>query len=317
MDEKNAKDVMKEKLGCGCCADDSAILKAVNNAQAGRIEALERDLLALKEQNRNDLLEKTGLNKRLDDLAADYRALWVQHQNLKSVNDALLHKNDILNNAKANLIRSNHGLQSKVAKQANEIKRLTEELATARSLFHKAKSDKLELHSVVFDKDMALAKLVKENANLKVALDQASKDAKDNFERGKFKGAEELWSSLQWAKDRLKHGDLLFPVYGYYSMAACVDNLTATAFLHKTLDYQEKEAHDIEIGDEVVLISPMGSDDSNYGIVYDINEEPDGSKCYHVFGPVNCVAFGDKAIAEGSIRKTGKHYGNIPFDYIS
>lgn len=293
MGEEN-EDIMKEKLGCGCCTDDSAILKAVNNAQAGRIEALERDLLALKEQNRNDLLEKTGLNKRLDDLTADYRVLWVQHQNLKSVNDALLHKNDILNNAKANLIRSNHGLQSKVAKQANEIKRLTEDLAFAQNLARKYNSN---------------------NDELRDALDQASKDAEDNFDRGYIKGLEELWAALKDVYEGRTMGKNQ-EIFGYHTVGEILDNLSPTWFMNRHHTYEEKEARDIKIGDEVVIISPLGSDDSDYGIVYNIIEQTNGSKSYHIIGSGKNMALGDRAITDGSIRKTGKHYDHIPFDYI-
>lgn len=300
---KDKKDVMKEMLGCGCCVDDRKILQ-------GRITELEETIKALRQQAEVDFQVKKGLDEKLDKVTDDYKVLWVQHQNLKSVNKTLLHENNILNNAK-----TNQGLQSKVAKQANEIKRLTEELSVARGLARKYNSDNDELHEAISNKDLAIKTIAEDNKTLRIALDQTAKDAEDSFKHGKLKGAEELWAALREAHEGRPMGDNQ-KIFGYYTVGEILQNLSPTRFMTKHDEYKEKEAHDIKIGDEVVVISPLGSDDSDYGIVYNIIEQTNGSKSYHIIGSGNCMAFGDRAITDGSVRKTGKHYNHIPFDYI-
>lgn len=302
MSEEN-KDIMKEKLGCGCCTDDSIFLKAISNARADRIKVLERDIQALKEQSQIDLRVKKDLDKRLDDLTADRNALYVQHLRLKSDYATLLHKNDILNNAKASLMEANRGLQSKVAKQANEIKRLNDIVESARNWL-KVAEEGARQHQ----------KLKGDYATLSKALDQASKDAKDNFMQGYNRGMDELWAAIRYLQDKSPSAGA--DICGYRDMRDCVSNLSAQDFAKKVTEWEEKEAHDIKIGDEVIRISPFGSDDSECFIVYSIEEKANGAIVYRSIGSGNSFSFSKEAIADGSVRKTGRRYDSIPFDYI-
>lgn len=160
-----------------------------------------------------------------------------------------------------------------------------------------------------------VSKMEKTIRDLRDALDQSAKDAEANFNRGRIKGMEEIWDELRDVYSGRTTGENQ-KIFGYGTTGEIIKNLSPTWFINRVEEYHEEEKK-IKIGDEIMVIGLLGSDDSGGGIVYDINEEPDGSKCYHVIGPCNCVAFGDNAIAEGSIRKTGKHYDNIPFDYIA
>lgn len=105
------------------------------------------------------------------------------------------------------------GMQSKIAKQANEIKRLTEE------------NERLKRDNKVLADE---------------ALDVAAKDADANFERGKIKGMQEIWKELVdcYAGRPIGENEKIF---GYCSVGDILMNLSPTWFMNKAMEYHEQE----------------------------------------------------------------------------
>lgn len=356
------------KYQLNCCQDDRDILKALDKAQADRIKILEEELLAYKEQRQIDLAVKKELDEKLDKAAADYKALWVESDNLrdtisrmeKTIRD-LDERNGTLRESLAqtnaslkrsiqersglqstvDYIRSvrksqakeikrlqeivnatngscsaytQQGMQSKIAKQANEIKRLTEENEKLRN--HNAKMSHMidKLIDDASNNEILYHDLWLEKNNLKIALDQSAKDAEANFERGKIKGMDEIWAALQWAQDKCEAGLQLMPIYGYYNMADCVNSLTATAFLRKTVEWQEKEAREIKLGDEVEIFDQYDHSLSDIGIVVAMDKD---DPCFAVIGPQFKTYFDQTDIDAGNVKKTGRHFDAITLDYLA
>ena len=232
--------------------------------------------------------------------------------------------------AKDRIGYSNRCMQSKIAKQANEIKRLTEENKSLRRTcgdisleyadlekqFRTSKEENKQLHKAL-DASLSFAeikRLTEENELLHKALDIAAKDADANFERGKIKGMGEIWAALQWVQDKCEAGFQLMPFYGYYSMADCVNGLTATAFLRKTVEWQEKEARDIKLGDEVEIFDQYDHSLSDNGIVIAMDKD---EPCFAVIGPQFEACFTKTDIDAGNVKKTGRHFDTIPLDYLA
>lgn len=100
-----------------------------------------------------------------------------------------------------------------------------------------------------------------------------------------------------------------------------LENNTPTWFMNKYHEHKEKEkeAHDIKIGDEVVLITSLVNDDSVRGIVYNIIEAAECPKYYRMVSSGSSISFtfSDNSIINGMIHKTGNHFDYIPFNYIA
>ena len=416
-----------------CCQNDHDILKALNKAQADRIKQLEDKILAYKEQKQIDLAVAKEVDEKLAKATADYRALWVEYDRLKSqlagakaqCENAVENRRRIselsqevitlreqqknaaksyarlaternnlaetisrmektirdlderngnlrecLAQTNASLKRSiqkesqlqsdvaylrtireslakeieslraivdtpngscsaytQQGMQSKIANQANEIRRLTEEneglkhdnKALANGLSDRAKR--------VMDLTSAQTTLKHEIETLHGALDVAAKDAEANFERGKIKGMKEIWKELVDCYDGRPIGENN-KIFGYHTVGDILMNLSPTWFMNKAEEYhkqeekKEQQAKDIQLGDEVEIFDKFCPDDdphSDIGIVVMIYEpqtncEP---RIYTVVGPKFEAQIDDTDIVGGVARKTGEHYDSIPFDYLT
>lgn len=251
--------------GCNCCQDD-------HEAVIRNLQELVRNLDSCC-NNRGTIIKNQ--KSEIDKLRESNRAL---HEE----NDKLKRKSEVV-----------RGMQSKIAKQSNEIERLNEMLS------ENAASSK---------------KLLENYASLIHDHQEAMAVAKDNFMQGCHRGMDELWAAIQKLQDMSPSARA--DICGYRDMRDCVSNLSAQNFAKKVNEWEEKEAHDIKIGDEVINISPFGSDDSECFIVYSIKEKANGAIVYRSIGPGDSLSFSIEAIADGSVRKTGRRYDSIPFDYI-
>lgn len=356
-----------------CCQDDRDILKALNKAQADRIEHLEDEITAYKKQQDVDLAIKKDLDEKLDKATADYLALLVERDNLmdtisrmeKTIRD-LDERNgtlrERLSNTNASLKRSiqensklqsdaaylrtiranqaneierlqsivnapngscsaytQQGMQSKIAKQAAEIKRLTE-MNERLSGANDELSGRYEAQKVNTSYARGeIKRLTDENKQLHNALDIAAKDADANFERGKIKGMEEIWDELKDCYDGRPLGENQ-KIFGYHTVGEIVDNLSPTWFINRAEEYHEqekKEARDIKIGDEIEIFDQFCPDDdphSDIGIVIAIDKD---HPCFAVIGPKFEGCFDETDIDAGIAKKTGRHFDTIPLDYLA
>ena len=323
-----------------CCQDDRDILKALNKAQADRIEHLEEEILARKEQQQIDLAVKKDLDEKLDKATADYRALWVERDNLaetasrmdKTIRD-LDERNGTLRERLAQInaslkrsIQENSKLRSDAAyidkmrkAQEKEIKRLEKEVGELKEENKRLKCDNKALAEGLSDQTRCAIDLMSAREALKHeietlhgALDIAAKDADANFERGKIKGMEEIWDKLKdaYANRTLAENEKIF---GYPTVGKILDNLSPTWFINKA---EELHAKDIHIGDEVIANNPVSSDDPDYniGIVTSVDED---HRCFAVIGPNFEGCFDETDILSGNVKKTGNHYDSIPLDYLT
>ena len=216
--------------------------------------------------------------------AKQYAALETKRNNLaktvssmdKTIRD-LAERND-------NLRYTQQGMQSKIAKQANEIRRLTEE-----------------------------------NECLHRALDIAAKDSDANFDRGRIKGMEEIWDELR----DCYNGRPIYEnekIFGYCTVGDIIGNLSPTWFINKAEEYhkqEEKKARDIQIGDEVEIFDEFCTDynpHSDFGIVTAVDKD---HKCFVIVGPKFEGCFDMTDIDTGNIKKTGRHFDSIPLDYLA
>lgn len=185
------------------------------------------------------------------------------------------------------------GMQSKIAKQANEIKRLTEENERLKR-GNKALADE--------------------------ALDVAAKDADANFERGKIKGMQEIWKELVdcYAGRPIGENEKIF---GYCSVGDILMNLSPTWFMNKAMEHhkqEEKETRDIQIGDEVEIFDQCDHSLSDTGIVTAIDFVIDENLLHFtVVGNNFGACFTEDDIDAGNVKKTGWHYDAIPLDYFA
>lgn len=374
-----------------CCQDDRDILKALNKAQADRIKSLEDAIIAYKEQKQVDLAVKKDLDEKLDKAAADYKALWVENDRLKSqlasekedrrkdrveaarrdaasenekdrltrtirdleernktlrerlanVNESLKrsiqesNKNqewaayldnrrrlqakelkrlqDIVNTPNGSCSAyTQQGMQSKIAKQAAEIKRLTEE----NEILKDGYSDQTKQISGLL---AAQATLKLEIETLHKALDIAAKDADENFERGKIKGMKEIWKELVNCYDGRQMSENN-KIFGYHTVGEILMNLSPTWFINRAEEYhkqEEKKASDIQIGDEVEIFDKFCPDDdphSDIGIVVAVDSD---GHSFAVVGPKFEGCFDETDIQSGIVKKTGQHFDSIPLNYFS
>ena len=301
----------------------------------GRIIGLDEEVQALRAQLKTDQMVKKDLDEKLDKAAADYKALWVENEDLKSqlagtnllkqLNQAQeelagfiamydkaaaeAHQAKV---AKDRMGYSNRCMQSKIAKQSNEIKRLTEENKALRRAYDTA--GKALDASLSFSE---LKRLTEENEQLHKALELAAKDADANFERGKIKGMEEIWDELGTCYDGRPIGANQ-KIFGYATVGDILMNLSPTWFMNKAEEYRKQEeqlAKDIQIGDEVEVIDKdFNPDLSDIGIV--IAVYPD-RRSFEVIGPKFTGCFDKADIQKGSVKKTGRHFVSIPLDYLA
>jgi hypothetical protein len=163
----------------------------------------------------------------------------------------------------------------------------------------------------------ANSKLEHDNFQLKQALGTSAKDAEGNFDRGYHKGMDELWAAIREAQE--KRPRVLMDIYGQDCMHDCVSNLSAQDFAKKTMEWEEKQAKDIQLGDEVEIfdtstIRPDEDPYSDIGIV--IAVDSDGHS-FAVIGPNFEGCFDTTDIQFGTVKKTGRHFDSIPLDYFA
>ena len=332
-----------------CCQDDRDILKALNKAQADRIKSLEDEFLACKEQQKVDLAVKKDLDEKLDKAAADYKALSIEHEEkinnaAKSYARLATERNNLaetvskmektirdlderngtlrerLANTQARLKRSiqeERNLRDNVAylgtirqSQAKEIERLRIVANTSNSSCSAYTQQGMQ--SKIAKQTNEIKRLTEENKQLHKALDIAAKDADANFDRGYHKGMDELWAAIRKAQKERPRA--LQDIYGQDCMHDCVSNLSAQDFAKKTIEWEEKQAKDIQIGDEVEIFDEFDHDLSDIGIVIAINKD---NPCFAVIGPNFEGCFDETDIQSGNVRKTGQHFESIPLNYFA
>lgn len=311
-----------------CCQDDRDILRGINNDLAKRNTQLEDQIAAYKEQLQVDLAVKKDLDEKLDKAAADYKALWVENTQLKervtncnNVNAALRQRNNELREIASSQygLYSYHvqqGMQSKIAKQAAEIKRLTEEnerLKHDNKALAKGFADQAKLSVDFLSGQKTLKHEIK---TLQGALDIAAKDADANFERGEIKGMKEIWKELVDCYAGRPTGENQ-KIFGYYSVGDILMNLSPTWFMYKAREYheqKEKEACDIKLGDEVEIFDQCDHSLSDIGIVIAMEKD---EPCFAVIGPQFEACFTAIDINAGNVKKTGRHFDTIPLDYLA
>lgn len=322
-----------------CCQDDRDILKALNKAQADRIKTLEDELLARKEQQQVDLAVKKDLDEKLDKAAADYKALWVERDNLmdtisrmeKTIRD-LDERNGTL---RERLAQTNASLKRSVQEsnkiqadatyldnlrrcQAKEIERLRK-IVDAQNGSCSAYTQQ-GMQSKIAKQANEIKRLTEENKQLHNALDIAAKDADANFERGKIKGMQEIWKELVdcYAGRPIGENEKIF---GYRSVGDILMNLSPTWFMNKAREYhkqKEEEARDIQIGDEVEIFDQCDHSLSNTGIVTAIDFVIDENLLHFtVVGNNFGACFTEADIDAGNVKKTGRHFDSIPLDYFA
>lgn len=275
------------------------------------------------ESMRKDLTYKSEC---IDKMIADYSALIVKNANLQKQLDAAQKEVDDFTVmydkahaeahqakvAKDRMGYSNRCMQSKIAKQANEIKRLTHENV---GLVIDMKRYRNEIETL----KKKLNELTEENAAtktaykfLKQALSTSAKDAEGNFDRGYHKGMDELWAAIRKVQD--ERPSVLTDIYGHGCMYDCVSNLSAQDFAKKTMEWEEKQAKDIQIGDEVEIFDQFDHSLSDIGIVIAIDKD---NPCFAVIGPKFEGCFDETDIQNGNVIKTGQHFDSIPLDYLA
>lgn len=295
-----------------CCQDDRDILKALNKAQADRIEHLEDEIVAYKKQQDVDLAIKKDLDEKLDKATADYRALWVKNEDLK-------HQ---LAGAKAQCENTVEN-RRRISELSQEVINLREQQKNAAKSYARLATERNNLAETVSKMQSNIAKqaaeikrLTEENKQLHNALDIAAKDADANFERGMIKGMEKIWNELKdaYANRTLTENKKIF---GYATVGDIVDNLSPTWFINKAEEYHEQQAKDIQIGDEVEIFDEFCPDDdphSDIGIVIAIDKD---HPCFAVIGPNFESCFDETDIEDGNVRKTGQHFDSIPLAYFA
>lgn len=212
--------------------------------------------------------------------------------------------------AKDRMGYSNRCMQSKIAKQANEIKRLTEENKCLRRT-----CGGISLEYADLERQFKTSK--EENKQLHKALDIAAKDADANFERGKIKGMTEIWKELVYCYDGRPISENN-KIFGYYTVGDILMNLSPTWFINRAEEYykqKEKEkARDIKIGDEVEIFDQFDHSLSDVGIVITIDKD---HPCFAVIGPKFEGCFDETDIDAGNVKKTGRHFDTIPLGYLA
>lgn len=303
-----------------CSAKQYAALETKRNNLAKTVSSMDKTIRDLAERNDN-------LRKRLVDTNESLKRNIQEVSRLQSTVDYLENLKqyqakeikrlqDIVNTPNGSCSAyTQQGMQSKIAKQAAEIKRLTEENERLSR-----NNDELSGRNEAQKANIACAmemwrKYEKETEVLKKALDLAAKDADANFERGEIKGMEKIWDELKdtYANRTLAENEKIF---GYGTVGEIVDNLSPTWFINKAEEYHEQRAKDIQIGDEVEIFDEFCPDDdphSDIGIVTAVDKD---HKCFVIVGPKFEGCFDMTDIDAGNARKTGKHYDSIPIDYF-
>ena len=314
-----------------CCQHDYDILKALNKNQVDRIKHLEDEILAYKNQQDVDLAVKKDLDERISELSQEVIDL---RERLVKTNESLKRSIQIRQCQAKEIVRlreivntpngscsayAQQGMQSKITKQAAEIKRLTEENERL-SRKNDELSGQYEAQKVNVACTMEMwHKYAKEAEDLKKALDIAAKDANANFERGKIKGMEEIWDELGACYDGRPIGENQ-KIFGYCTVDEMLLNLSPTWFMNKAEEYRkqkEQQVKVIQIGDEVEVFDtfcPDGGPHSDIGIVIAIDKD---HPCFAVIGPNFEGCFDETDIQEGSVKKTGRHFDSIPLDYLA
>lgn len=218
--------------------------------------------------------------------------------------------------AKDRMGYSNRCMQSKIAKQANEIKRLTHENIGLVIDSKRYRNEIEKLKQGNWDEmerlQNANAKLEYDNFQLKQALGTSAKDAEGNFDRGYHRGMDELWDAIRKAQE--EHPKVLRDIYGQGCMHDCVSNLSAQDFAMKTMEWEDKQAKKIHIGDEVEIFDQYDHSLSDIGIVIAIDKD---NPCFAVIGPKFEGCFDETDIQNGNVTKTGRHFDSIPLDYFA
>lgn len=253
--------------------------------------------------------ENTKLQKQLD--AAEKEA-----EDLGAMFDKYYEEAHKANVAKDRMGYSNRCMQSKIAKQSNEIKRLTHENVdlVIDSKRYRNEIEKLK-HGYCDEMERlqnANAKLEHDNFQLKQALGTSAKDAGANFDRGYRKGMDELWTAIRKVQD--ERPSVLTDIYGQGCMYDCISNLSAQDFAKKTMEWEDKQAKDIQLGDEVEIFDQYDHSLSDIGIVIAIDKD---NPCFAVIGPKFEGCFDMTDIDAGNARKTGRHFDSIPLDYFA
>jgi len=252
----------------------------------------------LIEENAELQKKLDSAEKESDDLLAMYDKVQAEAHQAKVAKDSMGY--------------SNSCMQSKIAKQSNEIKRLTEENEKLRD--HHAKMSNMidKLNDDASDKEILYHDLWLEKNSLKKALDTAAKDAGANFDRGYRKGMDELWNALRKVQDEPL--SVLTDAYGQSCMYDCISKLSAHDFAMKTMEWEDKKAKDIQIGDEVEIFDSHDCSLSDIGIVIAIDKD---HPCFTVIGPKFEGCFDETDIDSGRVRKTGQHFDSIPLNYFA
>lgn len=324
-----------------CCQDDRDILKAINREQANRIEHLKDEIIAYKQQQDVDLAVKKDLDEKLDKATADYRALWVERDNLmdtisrmeKTIRDF----EERNSNLRERLANTNESLKRNIQEvsklqstvnyleglkqyQAKEILRLKNMVDTANGSCSTYAQQGMQ--SKIAKQSNEIKRLTEENKQLHKALDIAAKDADANFERGKIKGMSEIWKELvdcYYGRPTDENNK----IFGYYTVGDILMNLSPTWFINRAEEYhkqeEKKEQQDkiIQIGDEVQCFDLFCPDDdphSDIGIVVIVDSE---RHSFVVIGPNFEGCFDTTDIQFGTVKKTGRHFNSIPLDYLA
>lgn len=338
--EQNLADTGACAIQLNCCLDDRDILKTINREQVDRIknlnekldkaaadyqalcvenECLKRQLAGAKAQCENTVENRqriSELSQEVIDLKEETFDLQKQLYAAKKETDDFIAMYDKAaaeahqaNVAKDRMGYSNSCMQSKIAKQSNEIKRLID--------------DNIHLDEYIETLKKKLNELTEETAAtktaykfLKQALGTSAKDAEANFERGRVKGMVEIWDELKNA-----YGGRPMPenekIFGYRTVGEILDNLSPTWFMNKAEEHhkqEEKKARDIQIGDEVEIFDEFDHDLSDVGIVIAIDKD---HPCFAVIGPNFEGCFDETDIQDGNVRKTGQHFDSIPLNYFA
>lgn len=286
------------------------------------------------ESMRKDLTYKSEC---IDKMIADYSALIVKNANLQKQLDAAQKEVDDFTVmydkahaeahqakvAKDRMGYSNRCMQSKIAKQANEIKRLAHENVGLVIDMKRYRNEIEKLKQGHWDEmerlQNANAKLEHDNFQLKQALGTSAKDAEVNFNRGRIKGMEEIWYELKDAYDGRPIGENQ-KIFGCNTVGDMLMNLSPTWFINRAEEYHEQEdkkTKDIQIGDEVEILDPFCPNDnphSDIGIVIVIDKD---NQCFTVIGPKFEGCFDETDIDSGRVRKTGQHFDSIPLNYFA
>lgn len=268
-----------------------------------RISELSQLVIDLKEEKIDLQKQLYAAKKETDEFIAMYDKAAAEAHQAKVAKDRMGY--------------SNRCMQSKIAKQSNEIKRLTHEniglVIDIRR--HKDMIDKLKQGhwDEMEELQNANARLEYDNFQLKQALGISAKDAEGNFDRGYHRGMDELWDAIRKAQE--EHPKVLRDIYGQGCMHDCVSNLSAQDFAKKTIEWEEKQAKDIQIGDEVEILDIYDPDlRGDIGIVV----VADSERHYFVaVGPNFESHFDDTDIQDGNVRKTGQHFDSIPLNYFA